>query len=378
MDQPRPIEMLRPEVPAQVADVIYKMMAKKPADRFQTPAELANALGNLLKQSRIWHAAPPPKAVPVADQDRTQFRTDPFWQGIVAGVSSPAPSNATANRSWVIVGAAAVLIMVAGGLIAMNAFGRREGIKTTDQRATAPAKKPRREMAVPKAETPAEQAAPLPAPAQAISLLPLIDPALDAVAGKWSVNNAGELLSDNVPNARIRIPYRPPAEYDLRIAFTRRDGPDGMTQILVGGGKQFRCELGGYGNTLAHFELVDGKWGMNNRTAARKPAWLTTGRRHESVVQVRKDGVLAFLDGELATQLQSNFNGVSIIPTWDPVDPTVLGLGSYRSPMTSTVSKLSSLAGKASLLALSTWPLSKRHCSAIRRRRSTTSSMVVI
>jgi tRNA A-37 threonylcarbamoyl transferase component Bud32 len=43
-DEPRPVEELRPEVPPAVAAVVRKLMAKKPEDRFQTPAEVAAAL----------------------------------------------------------------------------------------------------------------------------------------------------------------------------------------------------------------------------------------------------------------------------------------------------------------------------------------------
>jgi len=141
------------------------------------------------------------------------------------------------------------------------------------------------------------------------------------------------LLSPNVRNARIRIPYRPPAEYDLRITFTRTAGTDGMTQMLIAGGRQFRCEIGGYGNTLSHFENVNGLAGNNNRTTARKEAWLSTGKQHHSLVEVRKDGVKAFFDGQLATEVKTDYAKLSLQKQWDPGDATVLGLGSFFSPM---------------------------------------------
>ena len=43
-EEPVPVEHLRPEVPATVAALVRRLMAKKPEDRFQTPAELAAAL----------------------------------------------------------------------------------------------------------------------------------------------------------------------------------------------------------------------------------------------------------------------------------------------------------------------------------------------
>ena len=43
-EEPRPLNAVRPGVPPKLAAVVARMMAKAPADRFQTPAEVAAAL----------------------------------------------------------------------------------------------------------------------------------------------------------------------------------------------------------------------------------------------------------------------------------------------------------------------------------------------
>jgi serine/threonine protein kinase len=43
-EEPRPVVDLRPDVPPTVAAILSRLMAKQPAERFQTPAELAAAL----------------------------------------------------------------------------------------------------------------------------------------------------------------------------------------------------------------------------------------------------------------------------------------------------------------------------------------------
>jgi hypothetical protein len=51
-----PLDQLRPEVPAALAQVVARMMAKQPADRYQTPLDAAKALGPFFKAG----AAPQP------------------------------------------------------------------------------------------------------------------------------------------------------------------------------------------------------------------------------------------------------------------------------------------------------------------------------
>jgi hypothetical protein len=44
MEQPEPLEKVRPDVPRELAAIVRRLMAKAPADRYQTPAELAREL----------------------------------------------------------------------------------------------------------------------------------------------------------------------------------------------------------------------------------------------------------------------------------------------------------------------------------------------
>lgn len=47
MEQPEPLEQVRPDVPPALAAIVRRLMAKHPADRYQTPAELVHELENL-------------------------------------------------------------------------------------------------------------------------------------------------------------------------------------------------------------------------------------------------------------------------------------------------------------------------------------------
>jgi serine/threonine-protein kinase len=50
LEQPQPLEQLRPEVPTGVRSIVQKLMAKNPADRFQTAGDAAAAL------HRVWQS----------------------------------------------------------------------------------------------------------------------------------------------------------------------------------------------------------------------------------------------------------------------------------------------------------------------------------
>src|SRR5207302_1538169 len=44
LEEPEPVQRLRPDVPPGVVDVLHRMMAKRPEDRYQIPAQVAAAL----------------------------------------------------------------------------------------------------------------------------------------------------------------------------------------------------------------------------------------------------------------------------------------------------------------------------------------------
>jgi serine/threonine protein kinase len=75
-------DQLRPEVPPAVATVVRKLMAKKPADRYQTAAELVEALDEL---ARTGHVASAPRSPVVHPTRRLTGHTESIWS---VGVSA--------------------------------------------------------------------------------------------------------------------------------------------------------------------------------------------------------------------------------------------------------------------------------------------------
>src|SRR5262249_33062059 len=101
-EQPAPLEKLRGGIPPGVVAIVMKLLAKRPADRFQTPAELVEALAPYAVSSpAAWsgvHALPPvvdPVATPPGDSgsDPLLPATDDFTalQPTVVPDQSPTP-----------------------------------------------------------------------------------------------------------------------------------------------------------------------------------------------------------------------------------------------------------------------------------------------
>lgn len=109
--QPAPVHTLRPDVPAELDAVLAKMLAKEPADRYQTPGEAAVALTPFLKVKGA--KTGPPRAVPFAEAVPTQ-----------TGGPTVGPMRVRKRRSvwpWV-AGVGAALALAVGGLWAGGVF----------------------------------------------------------------------------------------------------------------------------------------------------------------------------------------------------------------------------------------------------------------
>jgi serine/threonine-protein kinase len=77
LEDPTPLERLRPDVPPAVAAVVRKLMAKDPALRYQTPAELAAALAPLARAGGPPPAPAPGRPAPVSAPETVEAPS--YW-----------------------------------------------------------------------------------------------------------------------------------------------------------------------------------------------------------------------------------------------------------------------------------------------------------
>ncbi|MCX6906839.1 MAG: hypothetical protein NTY01_02225 [Verrucomicrobia bacterium] len=164
----------------------------------------------------------------------------------------------------------------------------------------------------------------------AVRLLPLIDPARDAVLGRWRMRDGALVCADNVQAARLQIPYEPPEEYDFRTVFTRTEGEQTVGQLFSQDEKPALWVMGHWCNSCFGFEMVKGRSANNNPLTVWTPHCLGNNRVYASVLQVRKSGARAFLDGRLMNEWKTDFSDASRQKLWKLPNEHALGLVSDR------------------------------------------------
>jgi hypothetical protein len=104
-----------PGVPPGVAAVVRRLMAKRPADRFQTPGELIGAIAAAPTATVVDHRNAPPAATP-PPPDEVPTRSLPPAEPIPLELQQEVPSARRSGPRWWAVGA------VVAGLLAVVAL----------------------------------------------------------------------------------------------------------------------------------------------------------------------------------------------------------------------------------------------------------------
>jgi len=135
------------------------------------------------------------------------------------------------------------------------------------------------------------------------------------------------VISDASHRARLAIRYRLPREYDFKIQFTQVDGDNCAVQMFTAG-NPCMLVMGGWKRTVTGFQQIGGKSANVNPTGVRDLDW-ENGRKHTSVIRVRRQSIEAWLDGKLITSYKTDGSDLSN-RDWE-VNGYALGLGSEVS-----------------------------------------------
>ncbi len=182
----------------------------------------------------------------------------------------------------------------------------------------------------------------------AVNLLETINPQRDKRDGEWQMENK-MLVGQFTDQARLEIPYTPPDEYDIRIVFRRRSGNDTVGLILAKGDRQFAWMMGSLKNTIFGFDSVRGAYVLENATT-RRVARCFDNSLHSSVVQVRRDGVAAYLDGKPITQWKTDYSDMSLFEGWVLRNKRSPGLTLYNSTVEFHRVEVLEVTGKGSFV----------------------------
>jgi tRNA A-37 threonylcarbamoyl transferase component Bud32 len=133
-EEPAPLEGLRPDVPPGVAAVVRRLMAKKPEDRFQTPAELAGALAPFAAEGGGPVVAAPRPA-------RDEATGEGTWFDSLVPSAGPAPLPRRRTRIAVgywVAGGGVLLLLVGLAVGLWGLQGRGRGVQPTAASAAQP------------------------------------------------------------------------------------------------------------------------------------------------------------------------------------------------------------------------------------------------
>ncbi len=337
---PTPLSQQRDDIPDDVIHIVQRMMAKDPADRYQSPAEVVDALKPFGKpsdsdpsqaaESTVPASVREPISQPVSQPSTPNTHVDigptllPLDQLDLPAVTRPAPVVSQhrkrrlpdwqkllrQNRTALASGSIAVLLVIALIMFWPSLRGLIASLSSANNGSFL-------------------QAA---AADGWIDLIPQIDTAQHAVTGQWR-KRGGELVVSSAPGARLLLPYQPPREYDFEVSFTRDSGEDSIALHFVAGQGQASFDIDGWKQHLAGIQNIDGRTMELNPTRVANQQ-LINGQRYTALLLVRRDRVEAYLDGKLLTKYRGDGSNLSLLDLWELNDARAMGIGAYQSSAT--------------------------------------------
>jgi serine/threonine protein kinase len=318
---PASVRSFRSDLPDALVDIIERMMARDPAARFQTPAEVAAALKPF---SQPGTAGSNPITSNPLPEESTRLATDATRvdfssKSSAGGISFRAASMpAWKQWQWQVV---ALGLAVCIGLLAIPFNGiNRNRQSDADQNLIVTHSGP----STPSSSTSGE--------GTWIDLIAKIKPNDENSVGTWR-QKSGELTVNAEESARIALPYTPPVEYDLDIEFTRHTGTLSIAVIFAAGSGLATFELDAWGRHLGGIQLIDGR-NLQQQTTGAVQLPLNNGQRYRLRMQVRRDRVVATLDGRTLTTYVGNGSNLQPLELWRLPGNAPLGVGAYTADTT--------------------------------------------
>jgi hypothetical protein len=160
-----------------------------------------------------------------------------------------------------------------------------------------------------------------------------------SLRGKWSFEGpvlvvqrgAVQLVSPEIAQGCLQIPFTPPDEYVLEAVAERRSGNNALMFGIVAGGRQCAVAVdSNFGQPFAGLELVDGLQHNENETAVLGKL-VAEGDSVPIVVTVRKGHITATCAGRLIVDWSGDCNRLSVHPPYRIVPENSLFVVAYGS-----------------------------------------------
>ena len=187
-------------------------------------------------------------------------------------------------------------------------------------------------------------------PKRVVDLLKLTNPAIDSTVGKWEWGKSKrEAVSNDHDWNVLRLNYRPPEEYDLRVRLTPSPKKMGgnISMFLSQGSHHLRFDRYGEGCGLGEIDGVN-SW-MRNKSWLSMPRSMQDGHTYLQVVYVRKKFIAVAIDDKLIMYRPTNYAEFSMTEEVHLGDS--LGLGSYRSEYVIHSAEVAEITGEGTVLS---------------------------
>jgi len=178
---------------------------------------------------------------------------------------------------------------------------------------------------------------------KAIDLLALVDPRRDVISGTWR-KEGGRLLVEPSNNACLRLPYEAPEEYDFRMTFTRQAGNCATAQFFVHQGRPGIWDLNKSGVGFSDVAGVGSGW-----NPTRSSFEVKDDVRYVSLLQVRRDRVRGWIDGQRQSEWIPAMGDLSTPGDWGVDVPGLLGVGNCSTKTTIESIQVLEVTGKGRL-----------------------------
>ena len=136
-----------------------------------------------------------------------------------------------------------------------------------------------------------------------VDLMRYVDLKADAIEGDWG--RGGGNKEHGRANAKLIIPYEPPAEYDFTVVYTRLGGHDQIAQIFPVSDSELAWSVGSWGKAMALAADRKALW------SGEDPHCTDTGKEYTSVVKVRRGGIEITFNGRKVAEYTGPLSGLS-------------------------------------------------------------------